>query len=119
MMMLGPPDSKSPNSEAPIRWKIKTRTNDQLRQTFLNQIVPELHAVDLSIPDPDLHYDPVSGNWISGPINWDEFWRVIQGRGPCNKERLEARQRAHEEGHWVREALHVYAEKNAKKPLSG
>ena len=109
LMMFGPHDSDSPNSAVLIRWGIKTRTNDELRQVYIDQIVPELHELELSIPDPDLRYDETSGNWLIGEIDWDEFWRVIRGHGPCNKERMEARARAHEEGAWVREALSAYA----------
>ncbi len=111
MMMFGPHDRDSQNSEVLIRWGIKTRTNDELRQDFVNQMVPDLHLLDLQIPDPDLRYDAGSGNWIHGEIDWDEFWRVIRGDGPMNRERLAARRRAHEEGRWVREALAAYAER--------
>lgn len=111
LMMFGPHDSNSPNTPILVRWGIKTRTNDQLRQDFVNKIVPELYALRLTIPDPELHYDEESGIWITGEINWDEFWRVVKGHGPCNKERMEARIRAHEEGWWVREALNEYARK--------
>lgn len=111
LMMFGPHDSDSPNSAVLMRWGIKTRTNDELRQVFINQTVPELLALGLTIPDPDLRYDEESGNWRIGLINWDEFWQVVKGNGPCNKERLEARQQAHEDGRWVREALTSYAEK--------
>ena len=111
LMMFGPHDSDSPNTPILVRWGIKTRTNDQLRQDFVNKIVPELHVLGLTIPDPELHYDEESGNWLTGEINWDEFWRVIKGHGPCNKERMEARIQAHEDGRWVREALAEYAEK--------
>jgi ring-1,2-phenylacetyl-CoA epoxidase subunit PaaA len=93
------------------RWGIKTRTNDELRQVFVNQLVPELHALGISIPDLQLHFDEGSGNWITGPIDWDEFWRVVKGHGPCNKERMEARRSAHAEGAWVREALTAYQER--------
>jgi ring-1,2-phenylacetyl-CoA epoxidase subunit PaaA len=113
LMMFGPPDKDSPNSAALTRWGIKTRTNDELRQTFINQIIPELYTLRLSVPDPKLHYDDASGNWVHGPIDWEEFQRVIHGKGPCNKERMEARQQAHEDGLWVREALAAYARKNA------
>lgn len=112
LMMFGPHDADSPNSATLIRWGIKSKTNDELRQEFLNKIVPELHALGLSLPDPDLRFDEESGNWIHGPIDWDEFWQVIKGKGPANKERMEARVRAHEEGAWVREAVQAYAEKN-------
>ena len=119
LMMFGPPDDKSPNTERSMRWRIKRETNDELRQTYLNQIVPELQALGLQIPDPDLHYDQTSSNWISGPIDWDEFWRVIAGQGPCNRERLEARRQAHEDGQWVREALAEYAHKQTNRIASG
>jgi ring-1,2-phenylacetyl-CoA epoxidase subunit PaaA len=112
LMMFGPPDSASPNTPILQRWGIKSKTNDELRQDFINKIVPELHALKLSIPDPDLHLDETVGNWITGPIDWDEFWRVIRGRGPCNRERLEARRSAHEDGAWVRAALQAYASQN-------
>ena len=113
LMMFGPPDKDSPNSAVLIRWGIKTRTNDELRQSFINQIIPELHALGLSVPDPDLHYDEDSGNWVHGPIDWDEFKRVIHGHGPCNQERMQARQQAHDDGLWVREALAAYAQRAA------
>ena len=101
LMMFGPPDNDSPNSATLIRWGIKTRRNDELRQDFIDKIVPELH------------YDQANGNWRTGPIQWDEFWQVIQGKGPCNQERMQACIRAHEEGAWVREALQAYAQKFA------
>lgn len=113
LMMFGPHDSESANSPQLIRWGIKTKTNDELRQEFVNELVPALHALGLSVPDPDLRYDEASGNWISGEIDWDEFWRVIKGDGPMNAERLAARRKAHEDGRWVREALAAYAEKQA------
>jgi ring-1,2-phenylacetyl-CoA epoxidase subunit PaaA len=109
LMMFGPHDTDSPNSPTLIRWRIKTRTNDQLRHEFVNELVPELHRLGLSLPDPALRYDEVSGNWLIGPIDWEEFKRVVSGHGPCNKERLAARQKAHDEGRWVREALEAYA----------
>lgn len=111
LMMFGPHDSDSSNSAELVRWGIKTKTNDQLRQMFVNEMVPELHAVGLSVPDPDLRCDEATENWITGEINWDEFWRVISGGGPCNAGRLAARRKAHEDGQWVREALHAYAQK--------
>jgi ring-1,2-phenylacetyl-CoA epoxidase subunit PaaA len=118
LMMFGPHDSDSPNSPALIRWRIKTKTNDQLRQTFVNQIVPELHDLGLSVPDPDLRFDPQSGDWIIGEIDWDEFWQVVKGHGPCNKERMEVRLRAHADGQWVREALMAYAARQANHKVS-
>jgi ring-1,2-phenylacetyl-CoA epoxidase subunit PaaA len=112
LMMFGPHDSESSNSPQLIKWGIKTKTNDQLRQEFINEMVPSLHALALTVPDPALRYDPQTQNWISGEIDWDEFWRVVKGDGPCNQERLAARQKAHDDGKWVREALAAYANRN-------
>jgi ring-1,2-phenylacetyl-CoA epoxidase subunit PaaA len=109
LMMFGPHDSDSPNSGVLMRWGIKTRTNDELRQMFVNQMVPDLQALGLTIPDADLRFDEVSDNWMTGKIDWDEFWRVVKGDGPCNAERMEARRKAHVDGQWVREALAAYA----------
>lgn len=114
LMMFGPHDQDSPNSATLIRWGVKTKTNDELRQEFIDKIVPELHALDLSVPDPELRYDPESGHWHFGEIDWEEFWQVVRGHGPCNRERMQARQAAHEEGAWVREAVEAYAEKQRK-----
>jgi ring-1,2-phenylacetyl-CoA epoxidase subunit PaaA len=113
IMMFGPHDQNSPNSAVLIRWGVKTKTNDELRQEFIDKIVPELQALDLHIPDPKLHFDESSGHWITGEINWDEFWRVVKGHGPCNKERMEVRKSAHEDGAWVREAMAAYAQNHA------
>jgi ring-1,2-phenylacetyl-CoA epoxidase subunit PaaA len=112
LMMFGPHDSASSNSDELIRWGIKTKTNDQLRQEFVNELVPLLHALGLEVPDPNLHYDEESGNWLSGEINWDEFWQVVKGNGPMNAARLQARQEAHDNGRWVREALAAYGERH-------
>jgi ring-1,2-phenylacetyl-CoA epoxidase subunit PaaA len=111
LMMFGPHDDDSPNTPVLTRWRIKTRTNDELRQTFVNRMVEDLAAVGLSVPDPDLRLDEEAGNWIYGPIDWDEFWRVVRGHGPCNLERMQARQKAHTDGLWVREALSAYADR--------
>ena len=111
LMMFGPHDSNSSNSAVLMRWGIKSISNDQLRQKFVNEIVEELHAIGLTIPDPDLYYDEETGNWVFSPIDWDEFWRVVRGNGPCNKERIATRRKAHEDGAWVRDALHAYAER--------
>ncbi|RMF54810.1 MAG: 1,2-phenylacetyl-CoA epoxidase subunit A [Calditrichaeota bacterium] len=115
LMMFGPHDTDSPNSGELLRWKVKTKTNDELRQRFVNLTVPQAHAVGLTIPDPDLKYNPETGNWEFGEIDWDEFWRVIKGDGPCNRERMRARRKAHEEGAWVREAAAAYAAKHGMK----
>ena len=113
LMMFGLPDDTSPNSEVLMRWGIKTKSNDTLRQEFVNEMVPEIHALGLTVPDPDLRYDEASGNWQYGAIDWDEFWQVVRGNGPCNAERLAARRQAHEDGAWVREAVAAYADKRA------
>jgi len=113
LMMFGPRDSDSPNSAVLIRWGIKTRTNDELRQEFIDQLVPELHTLGLSVPDPDLRFDESSGHWQIGAINWDEFWRVVKGHGPANQERMAARRQAHAGGQWVREALAAYAQRQS------
>lgn len=113
LMMFGPPDNDSPNTPVLARWGIKTRTNDELRQEFINVMVPELHALGLSLPDPELRYDKETGSWRHGPIDWDEFWQVVKGHGPCNVERMQVRQQAHQDGQWVREALESYARRQA------
>jgi ring-1,2-phenylacetyl-CoA epoxidase subunit PaaA len=116
-MMFGPHDADSPNSALLIRWGVKTRTNDQLRQEFVNQLAPDLQACGITIPDPDLHKDEASGNWLHGPIDWDEFWRVIKGDGPANAERMAARRQAHADGAWVREAMAAYALNHKPQPV--
>ena len=112
LMMLGPSDANSPNTAELIKWRVKRKTNDELRQRFIDITVPQAQAVGLTLPDPDLKLNEETGHWESGPIDWDEFWSVVRGNGPCNKERLEARRAAHDEGKWVREAATAYAEKN-------
>ena len=109
LMMLGPHDSDSPNTPQLVRWGIKTKTNDEVRQEFLDEHAPELMTAGLSLPDPALRLDEASGHWVHGPIDWDEFWSVVKGHGPLNAERLAARRQAHEDGAWVREAMAAYA----------
>ena len=111
LMMFGPSDKDSPNSAELMRWGVKRKSNDELRQRFINLTVPQAQAVGLTMPDPDLRYDEVSGDWIPGPINWDEFYQVLAGNGPCNRQRMEARRQAHEAGAWVRAAAEAYAAK--------
>ncbi len=118
LMMMGPHHKDSPNTEILTRWGIKTKSNDTVRQEFINEHAPEILEAGLTLPDPDLRYDEKSGNWLHGPINWDEFWQVVGGNGPMNKERLEARRRAHAEGAWVREALEAYAAKQHKTAVA-
>ena len=111
LMMFGPSDKDSPNSAELMRWGVKRKSNDELRQRFINLTVPQAQAVGLTMPDPDLRYDEASGDWIPGPINWDEFYQVLAGNGPCNRQRMEARRQAHEAGAWVRAAAEAYAAK--------
>ncbi|HET6681823.1 MAG TPA: 1,2-phenylacetyl-CoA epoxidase subunit PaaA [Gemmatimonadaceae bacterium] len=113
LMMFGPSDADSPNSAELLRWRIKRFTNDELRQRFVNLTVPQAQAVNLSLPDPELRYDEATKDWRFGEIDWDEFWQVVRGNGPCNHERLAARRKAHDEGAWVRAAASAYAAKRA------
>jgi len=111
LMMFGPHDRESPNSAELTRWKVKRKSNDELRQHFVDVTVPQAQAVGLVVPDPALRFDAATGHWRFGEIDWTEFRQVISGHGPCNRERLVARRRAHDEGAWVRAAAAAYAEK--------
>jgi ring-1,2-phenylacetyl-CoA epoxidase subunit PaaA len=115
LMMFGPHDKESPNSGELSKWGIKRKSNDELRQRFINLTVAQAKAIDLEIPDPQLRFNEQSEDWEIGPIDWDEFWRVVKGDGPCNRERLAARNKAHQDGEWVRRAAAAHAEKHAKK----
>lgn len=108
LMMFGPHDSDSPNSQKAIQWKIKRETNDQLRKKFIDKTIPQAELIGLKVPDPDATVDE-NGHYTIGPINWEEFYQVIRGFGPCNKERLAHHINAHEEGKWVRDAAQAYA----------
>jgi ring-1,2-phenylacetyl-CoA epoxidase subunit PaaA len=114
VMMFGPPDSSSVHNEQSLRWKIKLFTNDELRQKFIDQTVPQAEQLGLTIPDPDLRFDERTEHYEIGPVDWDEFYRVIGGDGPCNRERLRARVDAWTEGAWVREAAEEHARKRAE-----
>lgn len=114
LMMFGPPDQESTNSAELMKYRIKLKSNDELRQRFIDMTVPQAHDWGLTIPDPNLRFDEQENKWIIGPIDWEEFKSVIRGHGPCNRERLEARNRAQREGAWVREAARAYAEKQRK-----
>jgi ring-1,2-phenylacetyl-CoA epoxidase subunit PaaA len=117
LMMFGPPDAESTHTEQSVKWKIKRETNDQLRQRFVDATVPQAHFLGLTVPDPDLHWDEDSGHWRFGPIDWDEFWEVVKGNGPCNKERLAHKVQAWEDGAWVRDAARAHAAKHADDPM--
>ena len=115
LMMFGPRDQDSSHTEQSMKWKIKRKTNDELRQQFVDMTVPQADILGISIPDPDLKWNEERKHYDFGEIDWDEFWRVVKGNGPCNRERLEAKNKAWEEGAWVREAAMAYAGKRAKR----
>ncbi|MGL5890513.1 MAG: 1,2-phenylacetyl-CoA epoxidase subunit PaaA [Bacteroidia bacterium] len=114
LMMFGPRDEESSNSTDSIKWKIKRETNDELRQKFVDRTVPQAQHIGLTIPDADLKWNAERNSYDFGEINWDEFWNVVKGNGPCNRDRIRNHVRAHEEGKWVREAATAYAAKKAK-----
>jgi ring-1,2-phenylacetyl-CoA epoxidase subunit PaaA len=111
LMMFGPRDEESTHTAQAMKWKIKLKTNDELRQMFIDQTIPQIKLLGLDLPDQDLKWNKDRNHWDSGKIDWEEFWKVINGDGPCNKERLESKRKSHEEGAWVREAALAYAEK--------
>jgi ring-1,2-phenylacetyl-CoA epoxidase subunit PaaA len=118
LMMFGPHDDQSSNSEELTKWGIKRKSNDELRQRFVNLTIAQAKAIGLEIPDPDLVFDEKTENWTFGKIDWDEFWRVVKGDGPCNRERLAARNKAHADGAWVREAALAHAEKQNRQAVA-
>jgi ring-1,2-phenylacetyl-CoA epoxidase subunit PaaA len=115
IMMFGPSDADSKHTAQSMRWKIKRFSNDELRQKFIDITVPQAKFLGLTIPDAQLAFDEASQHYHIGPIDWSEFSAVLKGHGPCNRERLEARRRAHEEGRWVREAAAAHAEKERRR----
>ena len=115
LMMFGPNDAESAHSAESMKWKIKRQSNDELRQIFIDRTVQQAEVIGLTIPDPHLKWNEERGHYDFGPIDWDEFWNVVKGNGPCNKQRLVARNKAHNEGAWVREAAVAYAAKKQKK----
>jgi ring-1,2-phenylacetyl-CoA epoxidase subunit PaaA len=115
LMMYGPPDAESKHSAQSMQWKIKLFSNDELRQKFVDQTAPQAEYLGLTIPDAELKWNPARGHYDFGEIDWNEFHNVLQGNGPCNRERLQARVEAHERGAWVREAAAAYAKKHGKQ----
>lgn len=119
LAMFGPPDTgeaaKGGHTEQSMAWGIKRFSNDDLRQKFVDMTVPQAQKLGLTLPDPELRWNEERGHWDFGQIDWDEFWRVLRGDGPCNAERIAHRRRAHEDGAWVREAANAYAAKQASK----
>jgi ring-1,2-phenylacetyl-CoA epoxidase subunit PaaA len=111
LMMFGPRDAESPNSDQSMQWKLKRKTNDELRQAFVDQTVPQAELVGLTIPDPNLKWNEETKHYDFGELDWNEFWQVVKGHGPCNKQRIQARLDAWNNGAWVRDAATAYAEK--------
>lgn len=111
LMMFGPPDAESPNTEQSVRWRIKRFTNDELRQKFVDVTVEQARVLGLEMPDKDIKWNEERGHYDFGTINWSEFYNVVKGNGPCNKQRLEARRKAWDEGKWVRDAAMAHAAK--------
>ena len=114
LMMFGPNDSESPNSAQSMAWKIKRLSNDELRQKFIDNTVHQVKALGMTIPDPDLKWNEARGHYDHGEIDWEEFMQVIHGNGICNHERIQAKQRAWDEGAWVREAAIAHSNKQQK-----
>lgn len=111
LMMFGPSDSDSKHTEQSMKWRIKRFTNDELRQKFVDATVPQAELIGLTIPDPDLKWNEQRGSYDFGSIDWEEFWNVVNGNGPCNRLRMKARINAHEQGAWIRQAALAYAKK--------
>lgn len=111
LMMFGPSDKDSKHTEQSMQWRIKRFTNDELRQRFVDMTVPQAEFLGLTVPDPDLKWNEETEHYDFGEIDWNEFWDVVKGNGPCNRQRIQARVKAYEDGEWVREAAMAYAEK--------
>jgi len=111
LMMFGPHDTDSPNTSNAVKWKIKRETNDRLREKFINKTIPQAELIGLKIPDKDI-VQIGEESYKHGDINWDEFWNVINGNGPCNEQRLEHHIKAHKEGQWVRECANEFSLNN-------
>ena len=115
LMMFGPGDADSTHSAQSMQWKIKRFSNDELRQKFVDQSVPQAEYLGITLPDPDLKWNEERGHYDFGEIDWEEFFQVIAGNGPCNHERMSARIKAHEDGAWVREAALAYSDKQRQR----
>lgn len=115
LMMFGPRDTESTNSDLSMKWKIKRKSNDELRQQFVDMIAEQIKTLGMVLPDDKLRWNEARKHYDFGPINWEEFWQVVKGNGPCNKQRIDARIKAWEEGQWVREAAVAHAAKKAGK----
>jgi ring-1,2-phenylacetyl-CoA epoxidase subunit PaaA len=117
LMMFGPTDDQSPNTEQSVKWKLKRKTNDELRQAFVDQTVPQANLIGLTFPDPDLKWNEAKKGYDFGKLDWDEFWQVVHGHGPCNKQRINARIKAWDDGQWVRDAAMAHAEKQMNQEV--
>lgn len=117
LMMFGPHDNDSPRTSNGLRWKIKRAGNDELRQRFIDKTVPQAEVIGLKIPDPQLRWNEETQHYEIGPINWDEFYRVVRGEGPCNSQRMAHHKHWHAEGAWVREAAAAYAARHNPNPV--
>ena len=115
LMMFGPHDSDSAHSGNAMKWKIKRDTNDRLRQKFIDKTVQQAEVIGLTIPDPNLKWNEETQSYDHSDIDWDEFWNVVKGNGPCNKQRIDHHVKAHEDGLWVREAALAFAQKRKKE----
>ncbi|UOR06585.1 1,2-phenylacetyl-CoA epoxidase subunit A [Hymenobacter aerilatus] len=115
LMMFGPKDEDSPNTERSMQWRIKRFTNDELRQKFVDMMVPQAEFLGLTVPDKALHWNETKQGYDFGDVDWDEFWQVVKGNGLCNHDRLQARVQAHEDGAWVREAALAHARKRSER----
>lgn len=118
LMMFGPPDTESVNSAQSAQWKIKLFSNDELRQRMVDQTVPQAEFLGLTIPDPDLRWNETNKQYEFGAIDWSEFYRVLKGNGPCNRDRLQTRRKAWDDGAWFRDGVNAYAEKREAKSKS-
>ena len=115
LMMFGPSDAESVNSAQSMQWRIKLFSNDELRQRMVDQTIPQIEYLGLTVPDPDLKWNEERGHYDFGDINWDEFHNVLRGNGPCNRERLATRKKAYDDGAWFRDALVAHADKRAAR----
>lgn len=115
LMMFGPPDDESPNTEQSLAWGVKRHTNDELRQRFVDMSVPQAEKLGVTFPDPDLAWNQERAHYDFGTPDWNEFWTVVKGDGPCNAQRVAHRKAAHDDGAWVREAALAHAAKSAAR----
>ena len=118
IMMFGPHDKDSNRSEKALNWKIKRESNDSLRQSFIDKTVPQAELIGLKVPDDKLKWNEKTNHYDFGDIDWEEFWNVVNGKGLCNKERIDHHKKAHDEGEWVREAAVAYSEKKLNKKVA-